>query len=89
MEAWMARAGPWIGRLALLPLLAFAIIGVGIVGHGLWTGEVHTAQRYQSGLVSRAGDPVLFWFSIAYHAAIVAFLGWLIRLSVRAALRRS
>lgn len=86
---WRSRWGHWIARVCLLAAGATALVGLLIVASGLWSGSVGSLDKYNSRLVSRVSDPVIYWISICWYAAISAIFGWLAAHLVHAAkLRR-
>ena len=75
--AWVDRYGRWVARVALLPVLVWALATVAMVVLGIWNGDIKEIHKYSKLHVARAGNPVAYWASVAYHSALAGFSSWM------------
>ncbi len=74
--AWWRRYGPWLARVALLPITVVAIGLVLVVGLGLWNGEIHVISKSSRGMISRINSPIGYWFAVVYHSFVATVVSY-------------
>lgn len=73
----------WFARIVVIPLAILTSLNMYVIVHDLVRGEVLEISKYSYDRVSIQQAPVMFWFALAYHVGIVAFLGFITSLCWR------